>query len=585
MAVIAPNTEIILLKVPLELDESNQLTFANATAQYNYFYGLSGKKTFDKYTYQRKDNTIKVEALIDDLYGYNYVMYRNTNHSSKWFYAFITNMEYVSDKVTSLTIKTDVWQTWQFALTYKPVLIDREHTNDDTIGTNTLPEGLELGDMVLNGSPVNFGRSTATTNVYVVIVDVTMIQNYGSDQTLTYSWSTGTTPLSSANGIPSGLYHIIVGYNNTSEVIPDFRHLIDIYDKAGLGNAIQNVYILPKAVLGVNVKTGLTISTTGSAPSDSVSDLAMPTGTSIGVTQIGSYPFQKPTTINGYTPKNNKLFTYPYNYLNVSNNAGTCIPYHYEDFNSGNTHSIYFDIEGVLSPSGSLKAIPENYKNISYSNSENAYDYSINGAKFPIGSWTTDAYTNWLTQNAVNMKAEWTSTLIAGAIGIGATAIGAGLGAGALGMTVGKAVAYGAAGGAIKAGGDLIGTAREQHLAKTNANMVPDQVKGNIGAGDVTFCKWKGQFTYLPMSIKAEYARCIDEYFSQFGYKCNRVKVPNVTGRTNWNYVKTIGCYIQADIPQDDLQEIKNMFDKGVTFWHNPSTFMDYSQSNAIVTP
>lgn len=585
MAVLAPNTDIILLKVPLELDESNQLTFANATAQYNYFYGLSGKKTFDKYTYQRKDNTIKVEALIDDLYGYNYVMYRNTNHSSKWFYAFITDMQYVSDKVTSLTIKTDVWQTWQFALTYKPVLVDREHTNDDSIGTNTLPEGLELGDMVLNGSPVNFGRSTATTNVYVVIVDVTMIQNYGSDQTLTYSWTTGTTPLSSANGIPSGLYHIIVGYNNTSEVIPDFRHLIDVYDKAGLGNAIQNVYILPKAVLGTSVKTGLTISTTGSAPSDSVSDLAMPTGTSIGVTQIGGYPFQKPTTINGYTPKNNKLFTYPYNYLNVSNNAGTCIPYHYEDFVSTNPNFIRFNIEGVLSPSGSLKAIPENYKNISYDNSENAYDYSINGAKFPIGSWTTDAYTNWLTQNAVNMKAEWTSTLIAGAIGIGATALAGGLGAGALGMTVGKAVAYGAAGGAIKAGGDLIGTAREQHLAKTNANMVPDQVKGNIGAGDVTFCKWKGQFTYLPMSIKAEYARCIDEYFSQFGYKCNRVKVPNVTGRTNWNYVKTIGCYIQADIPQDDLQEIKNMFDKGVTFWHNPSTFMDYSQSNAIVTP
>ena len=59
--------------------------------------------------------------------------------------------------------------------------------------------------------------------------------------------------------------------------------------------------------------------------------------------------------------------------------------------------------------------------------------------------------------------------------------------------------------------------------------------------------------------------------------------MPNITGRSNWNYVKTSRCYIQADIPQEDLQEIKNMFDNGITIWHNPATFMDYSQSNAIV--
>ena len=87
------------------------------------------------------------------------------------------------------------------------------------------------------------------------------------------------------------------------------------------------------------------------------------------------------------------------------------------------------------------------------------------------------------------------------------------------------------------------------------------------------------------MSIRPEYARIIDGYFSAYGYKVNTIKIPNVTGRTNWNYVKTVGCYIDADIPQEDLQEIKNLFDKGITFWHNPLTFRDYSQSNAIVTP
>ena len=85
------------------------------------------------------------------------------------------------------------------------------------------------------------------------------------------------------------------------------------------------------------------------------------------------------------------------------------------------------------------------------------------------------------------------------------------------------------------------------------------------------------------MSVKAEIAGCIDQYFSQFGYKCNRVKIPNITGRRNWNYVKTVGCYIEADIPQEDLAEIKNMFDRGITIWHNPATFADYSQNNDII--
>jgi hypothetical protein len=151
VAVITPNTDVILLKVPLEISDNNQLTFANATAQYNYFYSLP-KLAFDKFTYQRKDNTIRVGALIDDLYEYNYVMYRNTNHDSKWYYAYITDLQYVSDQVTAISIKTDVWQTYQFELTYKKVFVEREHVNDDTIGKHTVDEGLEIGEYVINSS-------------------------------------------------------------------------------------------------------------------------------------------------------------------------------------------------------------------------------------------------------------------------------------------------------------------------------------------------------------------------------------------------------------------------------------------------
>lgn len=559
MAVITPNTDVILLKVPLEIDDNNQLTFANATAQYNYFYNLP-KKSYDHFTYQRKDNTIRVPDLIDNLYGYNYVMYRNTNHSSKWFYAFIEDIQYVSDQVTALTIKTDVWQTWQFNLTYKPCMIEREHANTDTVGSNTIPESLELGEFVTNGSTVDFG----TGNDFCVVVDVTMVANPGENQTINGWFDGGATHDLSPylNGMPSGVIHILCGMDLPSGEYSDrYESLIEAYDFAGLGDAVVSVYVLPKSLVG-EYYSGFNITAHQGSTIKSVSGLAIAKN-SFTQTSIGTQTFTKPSTLAGsYTPKNAKLLTYPYCYFNISNNAGSTYSYHYEDFSTSN---VSFGIDGAFCPSGSVKAKPLSYKNIS----GNSYDYSVTGAKFPIGNWVNDSYTNWLTQNAVNMRTQWNTALVQG----GADILSGSITAGPLG----------ALGGISATGINMLKLAKEQMLAKTSANMVADQAGGNINSGDLIWAYNRGKFTYLPMSIKPEYARCIDDYFSMFGYATNRVKNPNITGRRNWNYVKTIGCYIEADIPQDDLAEIKSLFDKGVTFWHNPSTFADYSQNNDII--
>jgi hypothetical protein len=57
--------------------------------------------------------------------------------------------------------------------------------------------------------------------------------------------------------------------------------------------------------------------------------------------------------------------------------------------------------------------------------------------------------------------------------------------------------------------------------------------------------------------------------------------MPDFNNRPNHNYIETRDIDISAAIPQDDLEEIKNMFNNGVTFWHNPNTFGDYTQNNA----
>ena len=123
---ITHQTNIKLLKVPLEISNKNQLTFANTTAQYNYFNSLP-KIEIDECNYKRKDNILYFPAHIDSIMEYNYCMYQNSNYSNKWFYAFITNMEYENNGTTNITLKTDVFQTWQFDLNWKESFIEREH--------------------------------------------------------------------------------------------------------------------------------------------------------------------------------------------------------------------------------------------------------------------------------------------------------------------------------------------------------------------------------------------------------------------------------------------------------------------------
>ena len=96
---VTPNTDLYLLKCPLEADNQHQINFANATSQYNYFSSLP-KLEVENFTYQRKDSIIRFPAHIDNIMTYNYVMYRNTAYGNKWFYAFITDMQYINDNMT-----------------------------------------------------------------------------------------------------------------------------------------------------------------------------------------------------------------------------------------------------------------------------------------------------------------------------------------------------------------------------------------------------------------------------------------------------------------------------------------------------
>ena len=531
MSVITPNTDFILLKSPIELDNRNQLTFANATQQYNYFYNLN-KIEAENFTYQRQDETVRFPANIDDIITYNYCMYRNTSYGNKWFYAYITDMKYISNEVTAISIKTDVYQTWQFNLTFKPSFIEREHVNNDTVGLHTIPEGLEMGDYISCKLQPTMSESLETCFVVAATETPTGLSSYSTFNQL----------------LPVGFYY----YGLTT--LQGVKDLIEIYDEAGQGEAVNSVFVIPKAFFtSWNTLSGVDGSISNSIRFDYTSSLTVEKVNYLG---------------NDYIPTNKKLLTYPYSYLQVSNHSGQVVNYRWENFNLLNvgTEGINFSLKGALTPGGSFKLFPLNYNNILNNN-----DDTINLGKYPIGAFNNDVYTNWLTQNGINICGIKLNAEQAGyAVG------GIQLGVGAIELATGNM--YGA--GQVATGiGSILGTMQESY----HHSMIPDTVEGNLNTGDVNFTFGLTNLEFKRMSIKNEYAMILDKFFSMYGYKINDVKLPNITGRTNWNYVKTIGANIEGYLPQKDLQEIKDIFNSGVTLWHNPSTFLDYSQSNSIV--
>lgn len=122
-----------------------------------------------------------------------------------------------------------------------------------------------------------------------------------------------------------------------------------------------------------------------------------------------------------------------------------------------------------------------------------------------------------------------------------------------------------------------------RQVGQVNAqSLVPNSSRGNTNNGDIITADKTNTFYFYQKCIKPEYAKMIDDFFNIYGYKVNEIKVPNINTRQNWNYIKTIGANILGPIPQEDLEKIKQIFDNGITFWHSPNVYLNYTLSNPI---
>ena len=564
---MSKNSIVIICKnIKIDKNYQNCLTYSeNEMYQLCYSNRINMANTFS--FIKEGDNVIRVPFSYQECLSSNYMAFQNPRYSNKWFFAFIDSVEYVSDGATNINFTVDEFSTWWSYWSPVETFVVREHTNDDTVGSNLIDEGLGLGDYVCQH--VNT-RLNPFNNFRPVL---------GVSEILAHNETTQNIPeFYEHGGIFSGICYI-TGASSPYAT----SHIIKGYDICGKASSIQYIFMAPREIvesysLDPYQPTGYTDPVTGESLYirydiiEDVTDQYHFGGYSGSFGSESDPYFYRPLAIGDFIPENKKLLTYPYCYLMVDPHDGNSYKFNYEDF-----EDIYysFNVYGVLTPGCSVKFVPLKYKGVA----EN-FSYAFSGAKMPMCSWNSDAYTNWLTQNGVNLGfTTLNQNEIAGIAGAGSMALGGLL------MATGIGSLFGA--GLLATGASGIFSSMQNDY---KASMLPDQVKGNQNTGDVNYSLKLINPTCYEMTIKEEKAKSIDEYFTRFGYKTNRLKTPNQTGRKYFNYVEigkseVIGYpKTTAGIPAESMEKINNIYRGGVTLWHDHSRIGNYA-GNIITDP
>lgn len=421
-------------------------------------------------------------------------------------------------------------------------------------GANLLPEGLEFGEVQVNGTaefdelePINIIAYSGDKFPGSISGEIAIDINQGGYV---------------VNGIASSVCFILVENENYNLVMNNLQN--ETYS-----DYIIACFTVPK----IAVKDFMTLENklTG------IPAYILQRGKNYNQTATQKTLISTPTNLDSYSPRNQKLRTYPYLYLGFNPNNGSSKVYRYEDFANGTPQ---FNIICEVNPNPTIVFIPLNYRG---QTGESLSDIAtLNG--YPTLSSRNDYYNSWLAQNSeiisLQMQQEnfnYQIGQINNALGTAAGIIGNAT-TGNVGGLISGAVSGVTTGISNSINHDFY--IKQQMAQVEKQALLPDKV--NLAGSNATLIGYgmQDKNIFTRYNIKREFAERIDKYFDMYGYLTNTVKVPNINNRPNWNYVKTIGANILGNIPEDDLYQIRQFFDNGITLWHNTNTFLDYSQNN-----
>ena len=555
---IQPNSEIkILRNVGFNNSYSDTVYFASLSEQTTYFNALV-KYTLTAQYYCRVNNgVLKVEKPIQDLQDCNYMMFRNISFGGKWFYAFITKVEYVNNETSKIEFEIDSLQTYFFDVTLRQCFVEREHSATDAIGDNLQDEPFQIEDYVYQY------LESVEPDLDECVILVAYARNYTVGQRI--------KP-----------YSVI---DNTIQCVDLFAYSIDQTGALNLGIAIDeivgrnmldniiDIYAVPRIACPTLVDSGANQNLNYNSFLDethAISDQAVGYADNYSITNINdTTPF---TDVKGgaigtnYYPRNLKLYTYPYCCFELSSSMGEKAQYAFEDFDSS-MNIIYLTLMCTITNPVQVSLYPCYYKRIAPDTIERVplnTEGALTIANYSKSAFSSDAFRAWMAQNSVPMVIE---TLLAGAAGAGVGFVEGG----PVGAVVGGISAVGAT-----------GTAKAIQAYKVTKTS--DHTRGSINNGNNLHAHGAYLFNKAMKHIPNQIAKIIDDHFTMYGYACNEVKYPNRHVRAKYTYTKTRGSNVQGRCPQDDIVKINSIYDNGIRFWSSDATIGYYGTFTGALT-
>ena len=523
MAYTARLGELYLIKnIPWGKDYKHTKYFSSASAQFSYIthssrlIGSSNPKTAQNQIKDPLSGTIKIAGHQENYLGCSYICFKNTPIDGSlpaehtYNYAFVDNVRFTSSAVFEIDYTIDVFQTYLFqgGCTVNKALIKRTHTQTDVAGEHLEPEPLGFGDYTYD-------------KLSSLIVDTSWKYLIFSALDLTQVGPQTTTKLEEMNlcypyrggGIVQGVYvYVCDTFTEMSNKIGGLRQ--------GLAEAIIAVVAVPAGfVSGVN------------------DGLITPNAAS-KTEATGRY-----TNIDGYSPTNKKLLTFPFNMLHISNLEGTEKDYRWEYFSDVN--SIHFELWLSVTPDPELIAIPLNYSGL-----QKDYDGRVTLSNFPHITWMSSYFKQWQQDKGLQT--------IVGSIAGGALA-GYNIANPTEGSHPIKSAITGAGLGSVMAG-----------MEYAKAQCHPNGYHGSGQGQNALFTAGVKNIYALQKCINAEDAERIDNYFSRYGYAINKIDNVHFTNpRFNQHFVQTAEVIISGGAPAAVIKVMSDAFNNGITFWKN----------------
>lgn len=598
MAYISPRSDVYILRgISLDSGYEHTVLQTSKESQFNMFNKSQYVKyRLDNQSYQRAGrNRIRVAILADNLYDCNYMMFRNTAFGDKWFYAFINSVNYINDNASEISYTIDDMQTWYFDYDLGQCYVEREHTLTDEIGENLVPERLETGELIpQNKWDFTYPDSVARNGYqYMFVVwyvpNEQIITGNRTDSDGNIVWINDMKDPDTDNGIiANGIYMgaTFITYPMVVETDSD----------------VQKTQIAINRLITKLIDISANIINIAQVPFNLWTDWEL------NIRKPATRSFAKYMTKQNwdsnhthyFVPRNNKLFTYPYKRLVVSNNAGDYAVYMWERFY--NPSRFDFRIQGVPVITPEMLCYPHNYRGIT-----DDYESGLVLSDFPSPPWSEDTFAKWWAQNKESVVMSMVSTAImaiATAAAIMGTGGAAGVAAGvAASAPVASAFGTGVAGSFVEgatslptlaAAGAVTNSAKKSIINQVGGIIsqqnAPDQLRGQLSITSLRTAQNRVGYTFYDMGLEYSTARSIDNYFTMFGYAIRQVKYPNVRVapnriRPHWNYIETKGCIIHpangTGLPADAESHIASIYDKGITFWKDLNEVGNYNLDNS----